>query len=836
MNKKILITILLTIIGIFAILGYSYSVLAENLKETFSATVYDNFYIKKLHSDGSGKYKKLAKITRNSDGHFVYCVQPWIDLAESDEYDINSSNQAEILGVSSDTWKRISQIAYYGYGYGNHTDERWYGITQLMIWQTVDPTGSFYFTKTLNGVEDNTYDWMKNEIENLISNHYITPNFNVDNVTIHIGEGISLQDYNDVLNNFELVQNNNNATISISENKLNITGIQNGSIAITLKKNYDSNFLDTTPFLYNHVNAQSIISRGRPDPVTINLNINVVGAKVNVEKLDSKTLLPIPRGDGTFKNATYGIYTETDEKVGQVTIQDNSIGTSDYLPKLGRYYLKEEKSSLGYQLDTTKYYFEITADNLNPTVKVYETAIEREVEIFKVFADGSTTILTAEPNITFEFYLKSNMELYETATTNEKGRMSVTLPYGVYIVKQVNTTPNYEKVQDFEITIDNSSNDPITKIISNAGISAKFKLVKRDKDSNKVVEKAGIKFRIKNLDTDEYICQSITYPSQSKICVFETDKSGGFITPYALGLGNYQIEELENQTIDGYLWNSTPLKFSITNDSNFIYDDEYGVILELSFYNEQVRGELEINKFGEKLIIENNTFKYEEIKLDGVLYNLYANGNIYSQDGTLIYEDKELISSFITKDGYYKITDMYLGSYCLVEQATVGNHILDKTEHCFSIEYKDQYTKTVLVKLKLKNYLQKGKLDFTKVDLTTGKLLSNTKIKIYTNNDNEEQQLIFEGKTDDLGKIIISNLFISKFIIYESEAPENYILNLEPTEFEIRENNQIIKVTMKNEKIVEVPNTSINDSKILDIMGVIFILSGIGYIVYDKRK
>ncbi|MBD9105351.1 hypothetical protein EGW03_02650 [bacterium] len=835
MNKKILITIL-TIIGIFAILGYSYSVLAENLKETFSANIYADFYIKKLHSDGSGKYKKLSKITRNSDGHFVYCVQPWVDLTESDEYDINLSNQAEILGVSSDTWKRISQIAYYGYGYGNHTDERWYGITQLMIWQTVDPTGSFYFTKTLNGVEDNTYDWMKNEIENLISNHYITPNFNVDNVTIHIGEEITLQDYNDVLNNFELVQNNNNATISISENKLNITGIQNGSISITLKKNYDSNFLDTTPFLYNHVNAQSIISRGRPDPVTINLNINVAGARVNVEKLDSKTLLPIPRGDGTFKNATYGIYTETDERVGQVTIQNNSIGTSDYLPKLGRYYLKEEKSSLGYQLDTTKYYFEITADNLNPTVKVYETAIEREVEIFKVFADGSTTILKAEPNITFEFYLKSSMELYETATTNEKGRMSVTLPYGVYIVKQVNTTPNYEKVQDFEITIDNSSNDPITKIISNAGISAKFKLVKRDKDSNKVVEKAGIKFRIKNLDTDEYICQSITYPSQSKICVFETDKSGGFITPYALGLGNYQIEELENQTIDGYLWNSTPLKFSITKDSNFIYDDEYGVILELSFYNEQVRGELEINKFGEKLIIENNTFKYEEIKLDGVLYNLYANGNIYSQDGTLIYEDKELISSFITKDGYYKITDMYLGSYCLVEQATVGNHILDKTEHCFSIEYKDQYTKTVLVKLKLKNYLQKGKLDFTKVDLTTGKLLSNTKIKIYTNNDNEEQQLIFEGKTDDLGKIIISNLFISKFIIYESEAPENYILNLEPTEFEIRENNQIIKVTMKNEKIVEVPNTSINDSKILDIMGVIFILSGIGYIVYDKRK
>ena len=835
MNKKILIAIFL--VGIFIIFGYSYSVSAEALKETFSATTYDNFFIKKLHSDGSGKYKKLSKITRKSDGHFVYCVQPWVDLTESEEYDINISNQAEILGVSSSIWKRISQIAYYGYGYQNHTDERWYGITQLMIWQTVDSTGSFYFTKSLNGVEDNSYDWMKNEIENLIKNHYISPDFGMNELTINIGETVSLPDYNNILNSFELTQNNSNANISISDNKLNIAGIRNGEVIVELKKNYDTNFLDTTPILYNHINAQSIISRGKPDPVYAKLKIKVIGARVNIEKLDSKTLLTTPRGDGSFKGAIYGIYTENDEEIGKVTIQDNSIGISDYLPALGKYYLKEIKNSIGYQLDETKYYFEVSSENLNPTVKVYETAIERKVEIFKVFANNTTTILKGEPNITFEFYLKSSMKLYETATTDEEGRLTVTLPYGTYIVKQVNTTPNYEKVHDFEIIVDDSSNDTITKVISNATISSKIKLIKKDKETNQTIKLAGIKFKIKNLDNNEYICQNITYPTQNKICVYETDYNGEFITPYALQLGNYQIEELEQQMIDGYLWNSTPLKFTISKDSNFIYDSDYGVIFEVSFFNEPVHGSLEIKKIGEKLIINNNTFKYEEIKLDGVSYNLYANGNIYSKNGSLIYKDRELVASFVTKDGgYYKLDKLHLGDYCLVEQSTVGNHVLDKDEHCFSIKYKNQYTKTVIVGLELKNYLQKGDFEFTKVDLSSSNPLPNTKIRIYTNNDNEERKLIFEGVTDNNGKIIIKDLFTGKFVMYEVEAPEGYILNSEPMNFEILENGKVVKSTMTNEKMIKVPNTGIDNRKISNVIGIIFILSSLYYIVYDKKK
>ena len=97
---------------------------------------------------------------------------------------------------------------------------------------------------------------------------------------------------------------------------------------------------------------------------------------------------------------------------------------------------------------------------------------------------------------------------------------------------------------------------------------------------------------LKNLDKNEYVCQTMTYPNEQKICTFET-KNGFFITPSELPYGNYQIEELD-QKLDNYLWNKEPLKFSINQDSHFIYDDEFGVILEVQFKNQEVKGKVNI--------------------------------------------------------------------------------------------------------------------------------------------------------------------------------------------------------------------------------------------------
>ena len=42
---------------------------------------------------------------------------------------------------------KISMIAHFGYGYKNHTDVKWYAITQFMIWQAA--YSEFWYSSVL---------------------------------------------------------------------------------------------------------------------------------------------------------------------------------------------------------------------------------------------------------------------------------------------------------------------------------------------------------------------------------------------------------------------------------------------------------------------------------------------------------------------------------------------------------------------------------------------------------------------------------------------------------------------------------------------------------------
>ena len=68
-----------------------------------------------------------------------------------------------------DTWQRVTDLVAFGYLYKDHIDDKWYAITQMMIWETVDKNNSFYFTDTLNGNKVDIYNEEKAEIERLIS-------------------------------------------------------------------------------------------------------------------------------------------------------------------------------------------------------------------------------------------------------------------------------------------------------------------------------------------------------------------------------------------------------------------------------------------------------------------------------------------------------------------------------------------------------------------------------------------------------------------------------------------------------------------------------------------
>lgn len=822
MKNKYKLALMFFVSVFFMLVGYT-----EVSAATLTQTPVDNWYYTRR---GGGKpYMSAQWNLYDLDGKTAYCIEPGVNITTSD-YEgaigwINSPYSDEVN-------RKIQLYGYYGYNYPGHGNLRYRAAAQSLIWEATGGQIIEFWTERYGNGNFINLNAERNEILRLASTHYEVPTFDSDTKDAVIGETTTFTDTKGILSNFDVVKSSD-ASVSINGNTLSVTPNVVGNITVVLKKKtYTQD--PTIIFVGKDATSQKMGMFGVDDPVLVRVKLNVVGGSLKINKKDLDTKLSKPQGDATFKNAVYELLDENYNFITDLIIDDSFSAKTDKILSPNKIYiLREKTASEGYLLDKTEYRFKIDRDNLDIEMDVYEDVIEKTVNIYKVFADGSTTILKGEPNVSFEIYLKSTGEYYKTIKTDEKGFVSVKLPYGKWIFKQVSSTAGFEKVKDFEIVINNDSNEDITKIISNAEIRAKLKLIKVDSESRKTLVRDGIKFRIKNLDTGEYACQNVTYPGQEKICVFET-KDGMFITPYVLGHGNYQIEELEEQSIPGYVWNSVPLKFSIDENSKFIQDDEFGLMLEVQFENKEVKGEVEIKKVGEKLVIENGTFRYEEIELDGVHYDLIADGDIYAGDGTLIYKDKQLIKSFVTKDGYFKLTNLYLGKYCLIETKTVGNHVLNSKPYCFEIKYKDQYTDTIKLIINQKNYLAKGDFELSKVDLSTGEPVEGALIEIYT----EDDILIYSGRTDKLGKLYVKGLESGKkYKFVEKEAPEGYILNDEIHEFEILNNGDIVKDTLSNEKIViDVPNTFANDYKILIPVS----LCGLGIVLVllsrDKRK
>ena len=820
-KNKIINGLMLLLIGISCVP----TVNASTYNETFNdkSQWISGDYILKVKGS-TRKYQQMTVITRNSDGSFVYCIEPGTPVSDGAVYPGQDFDQSYVGQMTQEQWRRITLLAYYGYGYGNHTDIHWYTVTQYLIWQTVPHGYDIYFTDSLNGNRITKYTNEINELNRLVEEHNISPNITNDTIDMVIGDTVELTDSNNVLNKFEVVDTDN-VSASISGNTLSITANDVGDGSVTISKR-DKNYSHPA-IIYYHPTSQDLMMRGAYDPIDVNLKIEIVGGKVSVKKVDMDTGLGIAQGDATLDGAVYGIYDLEGNRVGEVISKGGEYVTSDYLPSLGTFFLKEEKSSTGYELNETKYFFNITKDDLYPEVDVTEKVIERDLKIFKVYASDETGFLTGEPNVTFDIYLKSTGEKVTSITTDENGYATATLPYGTYTVRQVSSTEDHEMVEDFEIVVNEYSEDPIYKLLANAEITARLKVIKIDSETGNTIPVAGIKFKIFDVENNEYVCQ-VTDKEQ---CVFETNDEGILLTPLPLESGTYRLEE-QDQKLDGYLWNEEALTFAIGDDSTLINDNVFGAIVEVEFENTQVKGKVEINKTGEELIIEDDSYHYEKIKLEGAEFELRANEDIII-GGKTYYKKGELVTILVTdKDGYASIDNLPLGKYTLKEIKSANNNVLDPNTYEFELVYEDQYTEVVYKTFTLDNKYPKGELEFTKTDLVTGDPLPDTKIEIFTENGVK----VFEGRTDENGKIIITDLPVGKYFILESDAPDGYILNEEKMWFSITENGEIVKADMTNEKIVEVPNTSQEKDILIEIISATLLLSGIGIIIYAKKK
>lgn len=816
--KKILMGVFALIISVVGLVAGTQTVNAESAKLKMT----DSGWWWQRIQPSDGNYHSWHLTWYEFNGRVAYCIQPGIP--EGDTY---QTGNLDSYNISNEQKERIMLIAYYGYDYSGHQTTEYRAATQALLWETINADNTVFSSQRWAQGTIHDVSAQRNEIENLVRNHYVRPSFNGATIKTKVGSETVLTDTNNVLSNF-YVSASNGAEVRIEGNKLIVKTTKVGNVTLQFKKKL---YTDREYLVYYASGKQTMMSSGVVDPALSQLNIESEGGKVEFNKFDKDNKSAVASGEATLEGAVYGVYNaETDALISKVTTDKNGKGKLEHLPSFGKFYLKELTPSKGYELDETKYSFESTLENIDNEIVVNEKVINRDVEITKVYAVDKSKIMTAEPNVEFGFY-NNKGELFTKGTTDSNGKLTVNLVYGSYTVKQVTTSKDTTKVDDFNIDV-RESGSKIYYTISNAKITAKLKVVKIDKDTKEVVKRSNICFKIFSVDKNEYVRQTVTYPNKETLDKFCTNENGELITPYPLESGNYKLEEID-QVIDKYLWNKESQQFTIGEDSKLINDNEYGILFEVKFENKEVKGTVIATKKGETVELKENGYEYKETNLAGVKIGLYANENITNGTGKVIYKKGELVKEILTdKDGNIKIDNLHLGKYYLQEIETVGEHVLDKTKYEFKLKYKDQYTEVIEYTTSIKNHLTSGKLEFTKTDFSTSEPLPNTKIEIYK----EDDTLIYSGVTDENGKIIIDRLPIGKYYILEKEAAEGWEINPEKMPFEIKTDGEIVKSVMKDNQIVEVPNTDLNEKNQHVIIAIITGMAGLGIVVYGLKK
>ena len=392
-------------------------------------------------------YQKARFFRKINTNEFAYCIEPFNFFNETSTYEstINPNN------LSSSQIDRITKVAHFGYGYKDHTDPKWYAVTQFMIWRLSDPKGDYYFTDTLNGTRITAYQAEINEI-NRLANHYLdTPSFTDQTFTIVEDHPLIITDSNNTLKDFKTTSND----IVIENNTIKINNLKKGNYTYKLIKN--DNYYNKPTIFYQSSTSQNLVNTGDiNNPIEIEFKVNIVETNINITKIDEDTLSIIPSGEAKLDGAKYNLYDENNNLIQELIIKNNQAQIKNL--DFGKYYIKEIEPGIGYTLDNNTYEINITdINNINDLI-LKNKVIEKKIIIEKKY--GDEYLLKGEKNISFQIF-NNNKELVKTITTDSSGLVEITLPFGSYEFIQVNSTQGYHKVDNFTITINNNEEEHI---------------------------------------------------------------------------------------------------------------------------------------------------------------------------------------------------------------------------------------------------------------------------------------------------------------------------------------------------------------------------------------
>ena len=603
--------------------------------------------------------------------------------------------------------------------------------------------------------------------------------------------------------------------------------------------------LDETEY---HIGAEAKNYTVENNSISMSVTEDITKGKISIIKHtdDGSTKIETPEKGAEFQVylKSSGSYSKAKETERDTLLCDEyGFAETKDLP-YGTYTVHQTKGWDGTEFIKD---FDVFINENGKTYKylINNAGLESYVKIVKVdsetgkqipYAGAGFQIYNPKGELVTMKYTYPTVTKIDTFYTNEEGCLITpeTLPYGKgYSIVEVqapygyilDSTPVY-----FDITAENTSEEN--------GIT----IVKTEKKNTPqkgtiTVEKTGEIFSnvtssgeevviyqpeysvsgLANSVFEIYADEDITTPDgtvrvkeDTLVATLKTNEKGT-ATSNELYLGKYRV--VETVAPNGTVLNKTVNHIELT----YAGQNEKVTNTSTSFVNERQKVEIDLLKVLEK----DETFGIgngDEIKR--VSFGLYADEDIKASNGTVI--PKDGLVEIITCDENGKATfttDLPFGGYYVKEIKTDIHYILSDEKYPVVFEYAGQNIATVNITVNngepIINDLIYGTIKGLKIDRETGENIAGALFGLFNAEEKEftEKTAILTSESNEDGIFTFDNVPYGEYIIRELKPAEGYLPNEENYQATVSEDEEVIEITVKNDKIPELVTTATIDGK-----------------------
>ena len=450
-------------------------------------------------------------------------------------------------------------------------------------------------------------------------------------------------------------------------------------------------------------------------------------------------------------------------------IENNKLIIKNLDNYVGNIRISLKKKS--YRNDIATYYFEdgtqplITGGKPNDVYSNLSINIKgAKIRINKL--DNDSNLPIKSKNIEFNIinldtgnYIYINGE--KNLKINDEGYLITDMiPFGRYKITEVKSSDDYylnENSVEILVNDDTISNNIYEFNFYNEVKKGNIKILKVDNESKRVLN--GVKFGL--FANEDILSNNLIYYKKDQLIAEQVTNSDGIAIFNNLLYGKYYIKELEY--LNGYKKNDN--KYEVDLNINEYY---------LEIENVLEKGSIKLEKFGEIFNYKTGISGFK--KLENIEYRLYANDDIITGDGIIHYKKGDIVSIKSTNSsGIVTFDDLILGNYCITENKTLPTYIIDNNSYCFNL----YDTKNIYYEHK--NYLKKGNLKITKLDLDSKLPIKNNNI-VFNIKNLSTNRYIYINNTKDLklnndGYLYIENIPFGEYLISEIKTLPTYELN-----------------------------------------------------------